>query len=47
MKTVTQATFARKTTETFEWEAMSDVNKFGKAEVRDTRSGRRFMVEVA
>lgn len=46
MKTVTRATFDRKTTETFEWEAEADVNQFGWVQVRDTRSNRRFMVEV-
>jgi hypothetical protein len=46
MKTVTRATFDRRTSETFVWEAETDVNQFGKVQVRDTRSNRRFVVEV-
>lgn len=46
MQTVTNATFVRRTQVEFTWEAETDVNQFGRAQVRDTRSGRRFTVTV-
>lgn len=46
MKTVTQKTFTKRTTETFVWEVVWEPNGFGQATVRDTRSGRQFSVQV-
>jgi hypothetical protein len=46
MKTVSQATFDRKVQDG-EWEATTDVNQFGRVDVRNTSNGSRFTVTVS
>ena len=45
MKSVKRTTFERKCRDG-EWEAMTDVSRFGSVEVRSCATGRRFMVRV-
>lgn len=45
MRHTTHKTFTKKTTDG-DWEAMTDVSRSGMVEVRDAKTGKRFMVQV-
>ena len=46
MKTVTRKTFDRNVKEGH-WEAITDINSFGRVEVRNVHSNKRFLVTIS